>query len=104
MSERQESVVSGSPLNPNKPASLREALEKLRDEWLEFIKMLETERGHQVHTLLELKRTEDAGEICAMEDTTQSVMCLYEPLHAGRHSWQPETSEVPDDDPTLNQL
>jgi hypothetical protein len=41
------------------------------------------------YTLLDLKRAEDAGEICAMEDATQSVMCLHEPLHAGPHSWQP---------------
>jgi hypothetical protein len=41
------------------------------------------------YTLLDLKRAEEAGEICAMEDATQSVMCLHEPLHAGPHSWQP---------------
>lgn len=56
----------------------------------DYIEMLKTERRCGMHTLLELKRAEDAGEICAMEDATQSVMCLYEPLHAGRHSWQPQ--------------
>lgn len=64
----------------------------------DFIKMLETERGHQMHTLLDLKRAEDAGEICAMEDATQSVMCLYEPLHKGRHSWQPHPADASDDE------
>lgn len=45
------------------------------------------------YTLLDLKRAEDAGEICAMEDATQSVMCLHEPLHSGPHSWQPYTEQ-----------
>lgn len=61
----------------------------------DYIEMLETERRYAVHTLLELKRAEDAGEICAMEDATQSVMCLYEPLHKGRHTWEPMPAEEP---------
>lgn len=55
----------------------------------DYVKMLETERRCGMHTLLDLKRAEDAGEICAMEDATQSVMCLHEPLHRGPHSWEP---------------
>lgn len=40
-------------------------------------------------TLLELKRAEDAGETCAMEDSSQSILCIFKPLHKGSHSFDP---------------
>lgn len=41
-----------------------------------------------------LKGVEDSGLVCGMENAAHTTLCLFEPLHKGRHSWQTEQEEM----------